>query len=123
MKTARLVIGILSMVLFLIISFQSCAVGVGNALAENEEVSGSAGLALAFFMLVAGIIGVAARKSKAGSIVAGAFYALGGLIGIVSAGSYTDLYIWAVLSFIFAVVFILTGILQKKDVATTAQTK
>lgn len=123
MKTARLVIGILSMVLFLIISFQSCAVGVGNALAENEEVSGSAGLVLAFFMLVAGIIGVAARKSKAGSIVAGVFYALGGLIGIVSAGSYKDLYIWAVLSFIFAVVFILTGILQKKDVATPAQTK
>lgn len=120
MKTARLVIGIISMVLFLFISFQSCAAGVGNALAENDEVSGTAGFMLAFFMLVAGIIAVTARKSKAGSIVAGVFYALAGLIGIVNAGSFSDLHIWAVLCFIFAVVFILTGVLQKKDVAASA---
>lgn len=47
MKTSRLVIGILSIVLFLIISLQSCAVGIGNTLQDNGEVSGSAGFLLA----------------------------------------------------------------------------
>ncbi len=114
MKTARLVIGIISIVLFVVITFQSCAVGIGNTLQENGEASGSAGFLLAICMLVAGIVGVAARKSKVGSIVAGAFYAFGGLIAIVNVGTYSDLQIWAVLSFIFAIVFILTGILQKE---------
>lgn len=113
MKTSRLVIGILSIVLFLIISLQSCAVGIGNTLQDNGEVSGSAGFLLALCMLVAGIVGVAARKSKIGSIVAGGFYAFGGLIGIANVGSYSDLQIWSVLSFIFAAVFIITGVLQK----------
>lgn len=43
MKTARLVIGIISMVLFVLITFQSCAAGVANTLSDNGEVSGSAG--------------------------------------------------------------------------------
>ncbi|MCI9078141.1 MAG: hypothetical protein HFH68_04315 [Lachnospiraceae bacterium] len=114
MKTSRLVIGIISCVLFVIISFQSCAAGVGNALEENGEVSGSAGFILAVCMLVAGIVGICCRKLKTGTIVAGVFYALGGLIGITNFGSYADLQIWSVLSFIFSVVFIATGIMQKQ---------
>lgn len=114
MKTTRLVIGIISILLFFIISLQSCAAGIGNTLEGNGEVSGSAGFLLSICMLVAGIIGVSARKAKVGSIVAGGFYAFGGLIAIVNVGSYSDLQIWAVLSFIFAIVFILTGIKQKE---------
>lgn len=115
MRLTRLVIGIISMVLFLFIALQSCAAGIGNTLADNKEVSGTAGFMLALCMLIAGIIGVAGRKSKAASIVAGVFYALGGLIGIVNVGTYADLKIWSILSFIFALVFIVTGIRQKKD--------
>lgn len=114
MKTARLVIGIISCILFIFITFQSCAVGIGNTLAENEEVSGSAGVMLAICMLVAGIIGICCRKLKTGTIVAGAFYAFGGLLGIVNVGSYSDLQIWSILSFIFSIVFIATGIMQKQ---------
>ena len=121
MKTARTIIGIISMVLFVFITFQSCAAGIGNALAENGEVSGSAGFLLAVFMLAAGIVGVAGRKSKTCSIVAGALYALGGIIGIANVGSFADLQIWSWLSFIFAVVFIATGIAQKKLPKTTPE--
>ena len=74
MKTAKLVIGIISMVLFVLVAFQSCAAGLGNALADNGEVSGTSGMLLAFCMLIAGIVGVATRKSKGGGIVAGVFY-------------------------------------------------
>lgn len=114
MKTSRLVIGIISCILFLIISLQSCAAGIGNTLEENGEVSGSAGFMLAICMLVAGIVGICCRKLKTGIIVAGVFYAVGGLIGITNVGSYSDLQIWSVLSFVFAIVFVATGIMQKQ---------
>lgn len=114
MKTSRLVIGIISCILFLIISLQSCAAGIGNTLEENGEVSGSAGFMLAICMLVAGIVGICCRKLKTGTIVAGVFYAVGGLIGITNVGSYSDLQIWSVLSFVFAIVFVATGIMQKQ---------
>ena len=67
MKTAKLVIGIISMVLFVLVAFQSCAAGLGNALADNGEVSGTSGMLLAFCMLIAGIVVVASRKSKGGN--------------------------------------------------------
>lgn len=113
MKVSRLVIGIISIVLFFLVSFQSCAAGLGNALEDNGEVSGTAGFMLACCMLIAGIVGICCRKLKAGTIVAGCFYAVGGLLGIANVGSYADLQIWSILSFIFAAVFIITGILQK----------
>ncbi|MBE7050023.1 MAG: hypothetical protein E7394_04545 [Ruminococcaceae bacterium] len=114
MKTAKMIIGIISMVLFIIIAFQSCAAGIGNTLTDNGEVSGSAGTMLAFCMLIAGIVGVAGRKSKGASITAGCFYLIGGLLGISNVGSFADLMIWSVLSLIFAAVFIIAGIMHKK---------
>lgn len=114
MKTARLIIGIISIVLFCIILFQSLMVGLGNTLAGNGEVSGSAGVIVAICMLVAGIVGIAARKGIAGGFVSAGFYAFGGIIGIANYGSYSDLMIWSVLSFIFAAVFIAGGIISAK---------
>ncbi len=117
MKTAKLVIGIVSIVLFALILFQSCAAGISNALEENGESGGSAGFFAAFCMLIAGIVGIATRKGTVGGYVAGGFYILGGLIGIALHGSYSDLVIWSVLAFIFAAVFILGGAMKKKPAA------
>ena len=66
MKTGKLVIGILSIVLFLLVSLQSCAAGLANTLAENGEVSGSAGFVLALGLLVAGIVNICTRKGGNG---------------------------------------------------------
>ena len=118
MKTTKLVIGIISIVLFLIISFQSCAAGIGNALSENGESSGSAGFFVALCMLVSGIVGICTRKSGGGGYVSGGFYFVGGLIGITNYGSYSDLMIWSVLSFVFAAVFVVGGIYTKKSLAS-----
>lgn len=115
MKNAKLIIGIISIILFVIVSFQSCVAGLGNAIENNGEASGGAGLILAFCMLTAGIIGICTRKSTGGAIVAGCFYAFGGLIGISNYGSYSDLAIWSVLCFIFAAVFIIGAIATKKN--------
>ena len=51
MKTWKLVSGILSIILSVFVTFQSGMAGLGNALADNNEVSGSAGLLVAILML------------------------------------------------------------------------
>ena len=52
MKTWKLVSGIISIVLFAFVMFQSCAAGISNSLAENGESGGSAGLIVAIILLV-----------------------------------------------------------------------
>lgn len=106
MKTTKLVIGILSIVLSLLVLFQSCAAGLGNAVAENGESGGSGGFLVAIILLVAGIIGIATRKEGKGGIVAGIFYLVGSVIGFSSAGSYSDLKFWAFLCLAFGISFI-----------------
>ena len=62
MKVWKLVSGILSIILFVFVSFQSCAAGVSNALEANGEASGSAGIIVAILMLAGGIVSIATRK-------------------------------------------------------------
>ena len=114
MKTAKLIIGIISIVLCAFVLLQSCVAGIGNAIADNGENSGTAGLMVAILMLVSGIVGISTRNSKGGGITAGVFYAIAGLIGISNYGSYADLAIWSVLCFIFAIVFIVGSACMKK---------
>ena len=98
-SSGRLTIGIISIVLFLFIALQSCAVGVGNALQENNSTSGSSGLLCAFVYLVGGILGIVMRNAKgiAGLIVTAVFYLLG-------------LAIWGGLSLILAAFYIVCAI-------------
>ena len=58
MKVWKLVSGILSIILFVFVSFQSCAAGVSNALEANGEASGSAGIIVAILMLAGGIVSI-----------------------------------------------------------------
>ncbi|MCL2697676.1 MAG: hypothetical protein FWE74_06315 [Oscillospiraceae bacterium] len=107
MKNAKLIIGIISMVLFSVIMFQSCAVGVVNALEDNaEDTSGGAGSILAILILIAGIVGVVTRKSKGGGITAGVFYILAAVLGFANLGTFSDLVVWSVIALIFGIVFI-----------------
>jgi hypothetical protein len=105
MKTSKLVIGIVSIVLALVVLFQSCAAGLGSALANNQDSSGGTGVFVAILYIVAGIVGIAARKSKGGAIAATILYAITGIIGVTATGMFKDLLVWGVIAFIFAVVF------------------
>lgn len=111
------VIGIISIVLFAFVTFQSCAAGVGNAISNNGESSGSAGIFLAICLLVAGIIILASKSSKGMTITSIVFYAIGGLIGITNVGSFKDLAIWSVVSFLFAALLIFHLIKNKSTYA------
>lgn len=116
MKTSRLVIGIISIILFVIVSFQSCAAGISNSLANNGSNSGSAGLFLSICLLIAGIVGIAARKSKDGAITSGCFYLVGGLLAFGESKTFPDLAIWSLISFSFAAVFIIGALKQKNKI-------
>lgn len=86
MKTAKLVLGIISIVLSLFVMFQSCAAGIGDAMMGEGGTSGSAGTIVAFLIMCGGIIMIAARKNKGGAIAAMIVYALAWLIGITMHG-------------------------------------
>ena|GEM_PF-2157338 len=105
---AKRVIGIISIALFVLIMFQSCAVEMANTLLGDEnDLSGGAGVLLALAMLTCGAIGIAARKSKGAGITAGAIYIFAALVGFVNLGIYADLPIWSFVALVFGVVFIL----------------
>lgn len=116
MKTAKLTLGIVSMVLSLVVLFQSCAAGIGTALQGNtKDTSGGAGVFVGLFLLIGGIVGVAARKSKGGAIASTVIYALAGIIGIATTGIFKDLLVWGIISLIFAAVFAISIFTQKYE--------
>lgn len=116
MKVWKLVSGILSIILFAFVAFQSCAAGVANSLSDNGEVSGSAGILVAVFMLAGGIVSVATRKSEknGGNIALIILFGLAALTGFSNYGSFSDLAIWSGWCLINAVLAIVAMIGQKK---------
>ncbi|MBO4911501.1 MAG: hypothetical protein J5504_02155 [Butyrivibrio sp.] len=116
MKIWKLVSGILSIVLCLVVMMQSCAAGISNALEDNGEVSGSAGLLVAIFMLAGGIVSIATRKSEknGGNIALIVLFGLAALVGFANYGSYSDLAIWSGWCLINAVLAVLVIVMGKK---------
>ena len=110
MKTWKLVSGILSIILFVFVAFQSCAAGVGNALAENGESGGSAGIIVAVLLLAGGIVSICARKGGRGlNIALIVIFGIGAVVGFTMAGSFADLNIcagWCLINAVLAVVSI-----------------
>lgn len=116
MKIWKLVSGILSIILFVVVSIQSCAAGIGNAISESGEISGSAGIILSVLMLSGGIVSIAIRntKGKGGDIALIVIFGLAFLLGFPNAGSFPDLKIWAVWCLINAILALISMIKNKK---------
>ena len=126
MKTWKLVAGILSMILFVVIMVQSCAAGAVNAIEENGGNSGSVGFICGILVLTGGIVSVATRKStgKGGNIALIILFGLAAIIGFTGYGNYGDLVIWsawAAINAVFALIAILAA--NKKKQVTTAVEK
>ncbi len=118
MKVWKLVSGILSIVLFVFVSFQSCAAGLSNALEANGEASGTAGIMVAVFMLAGGIVSIATRKAqgKGGNIALIILFGIAALVGFTNYGSYSDLAIWSGWCLINAVLAVIAMITGKKKI-------
>lgn len=100
-------IGIISIILSVFVGFQSMIAGLGNTLSQNNEIGGSTGFLLSILLLIAGITVLASKGAKGMLIFSMLLYAIGGLLGFVGAGSYSDLVIWSVISLLFAVLLLL----------------
>lgn len=115
MKVWKLVSGIISILLFFVVIFQSCAAGIGNTLTANGEVSGSAGAIVAFLMLAGGIVSIATGKGgRGGNIALIVLFGIGSFLGFTFAGSYADLNIWAAWCLICVVVAVISLVMGSK---------
>lgn len=97
MKTWKLVSGILSIILFVFMVFQSFAVGFANMILNTGEFSGLAGIVVALLILAGGIVSISTRSiGKDGDITLMLLFGIATLIGLTMAGTiYLDLYVWA----------------------------
>lgn len=113
MKIWRLVSGILSIVFFFIIAFQSCAAGFVNKLENNNhDTSAAGGIIVAFGLLVAGIVATALwkDKSKGRDIALIVLYGLTALMGFANQGTFRDLVIWSSWALICAIMAVIARI-------------
>ena len=117
MKVLKLVAGIISIVLSLIVIFQSCAAEIVDVLENKGGISGGSGMIISILMIAGGIVMIATRSSsKKGGAVAGIIiYAVAAIIGFTGAGVFKDLNIWAGLCAVFAVVNLISVFTGKKD--------
>ena len=113
MKTWKLVSGILSIILFAVVSMQSCAVGIGNTLQDNGEVGGSAGIIVAILLLAGGIVSIVTRNG--GNIALIVLFGLAALCGFTMGGSYSDLTIWSAWCLICAILAIISIVKKPKN--------
>lgn len=105
MKVWKIVSGILSIVLSFLILFQSCAALLGEAL-DSSFSGGGSGMIVFLLMMTGGIVSICLRNGDGlkGNLAIIIIYGLAAMIGIVGAGSYSDLVIWGVWCVICAVV-------------------
>ena len=115
MKTTRLTVGIIAIVLALFILLQSLVAGMGIAV-ENRigDISEGTGIIVSLLMMIGGIIAVSDRTTKLGTISSLIFFILGGIISIACKGRFKDLFIWGIVSFIFSIIFLISLFTDKK---------
>ena len=120
MKVVKIIIGIISIILTIIVFFQSCAVTIKDVLAdEGGTGDGTIGIIAAIFMLLAGIIATTAWNSRGGSIACTFFYTLAGIFTVTLQGD-SEPKVWGAVCFGFAAFFLMDAIIfnnknSKKD--------
>ena len=115
MKTAKLIVGIVSIVLTFLVMVQSCAAVVGDALIDEGGTGGGVGIIVAILMLIAGITAIAARNSRGGTLFCTILYVIGGVVGLTMNGIYGDLQIWGGLCLVFALIFLVSLVHRKQE--------
>ncbi|MCR5727751.1 MAG: hypothetical protein K6G24_09830 [Lachnospiraceae bacterium] len=115
MKVWKLIAGILSIIIFVIVMFQSCAAGVVNTIEESGGTSGSIGFICGILILAGGIVSIATRNStgKGGNISLIILFGLSAIIGFAGYGNYSDLVVWSVWALVNVVLAVVSLIKNK----------
>ena len=107
MKTWKLVSGIISIILALMAISQSRAVFILGTFIDGIGINGLAGIFVGIMILSGGIVSIACRKSRKGTIAIGILFGIGAFIGVLMAGSYFDLKcysFWALICTLLAII-------------------
>lgn len=117
MKTWKLVSGILSIIIFVIVSFQSCAAGVVNSVEGNGGNSGSVGFICGALILSGGIVSIVSHKSvkKGGNIAIIILFGLCAIMGFTGYDNYKDLVVWSIWAAVNAVLAIIALMKNNKN--------
>lgn len=125
MRVWKLVSGILSIILFVIVMFQSCAAGLANTISNNKELSGSAGIIVSIMMLSGGIVSIATRnsKGKGANIALIVLFGIGAITGLTQNPTiFKDLLVWGgwcAINAALALISLIKG--NKSDITPTQQ--
>jgi len=116
MKVAKLCLGLITFVLWFIVSFYSCAQmmsDMGNGVTES---TGAVGILSSIFVLIAGIVAIAARSSRGGAIATTILYAIVVLIEVTSNSDMLG--VFAFIFGCFGLVFFISIFTQKYKKST-----
>lgn len=109
----KLVIGIFSIILFVLVMLQACAVtSVGVFVSEETAASGLIGVMVAFLMLAAGIVGITTRTKPKGGLVASAMWFIAAFMGFAASSVYGDMSVWGFLALVFGIVYFVSTFLS-----------
>lgn len=114
-STMKLTLGLVSIAVFIVVSFRSLTLGLATTTYTDEIYNGFICAAL---MLVGGLISISTKKSKSitGTIVIMIFYIISFSVTIgTGKTTYSDLPLWGLLALAFAIVNFIMIFLKKKN--------
>ena len=110
MKNIRLIIGIVTIMLFVLVVFQSCG---AYATVKSSNGIGNIGIMISFVALIAALICINTRDAYSGAFISAVFYALAGFLGLFNFINHKIVFVYGFMFIMFSIFSVLIGIKQK----------
>lgn len=112
MKDIRLIIGIVTIMLFVFVAFQSCG---AYATVKSSNGIGNIGIIISFVALIAiaALICINTRDAYSGAFISAVFYALAGFLGLFNFTNHKIDFVYGFMFIMFSIFSVLIGIKQK----------
>lgn len=112
MKDIRLIIGIVTIMLFVFVAFQSCG-AYATVKSSNGIGIGNIGIIISFVALIAALICINTRDAYSGAFISAVFYALAGFLGLFNFTNHKIDFVYGFMFIMFSIFSVLIGIKQK----------
>ncbi len=110
MKDIRLIIGIVTIMLFVFVAFQSCGT---YATVKSSNGIGNIGIIISFVALIAALICINTRDAYSGAFISVVIYALAGFLGLFNFTNHKIVFVYGFMCIMFSIFSVLIGIKQK----------
>lgn len=110
MKDIRLIIGIVTIMLFVFVAFQSCG---AYATVKSSNGIGNIGIIISFVALIAALICINTRDAYSGAFISAVFYALAGFLGLFNFTNHKIVFVYGFMFIMFSIFSVLIGIKKK----------